>query len=231
MDVTGLLHGRTFAREHVVRSSLLRCGRSQLRDKVADTVFDADPTAEPNETRCAAQVLWVFGYGSLIFRPDFPFMEKREGYIEGWSRRFWQASIDHRGTPELPGRVVTLIANAGERCWGVAYRVADADASAVLARLDHRERGGYQRRTLAFHPQHPTALTFPVVVYVADEANPHYVGPEDVARSAARVHIAHGPSGANRDYVLQLAAALLAMGADDLHVFELARVLASCPAR
>jgi cation transport protein ChaC len=194
-------------------------------------VFDAEPNAEQNALRCAGPPLWIFGYGSLIFRPDFPFMDRHEGYIEGWSRRFWQASIDHRGTPELPGRVVTLIASAGERCWGVAYCVAEADSAEVLSRLDHRERGGYQRRNLAFHPQRPAAAAFPVVVYVADEVNPHYVGPEDTARSAAQVHAAHGPSGANRDYVLQLADALLAMGADDPHVFELAHILAMCMQR
>jgi len=88
---------------------------------------------------------WIFGYGSLIFRPDMPFLERRRARLRGWSRRFWQWSTDHRGEPWRPGRVVTLAPAPGESCWGVAYRVDEVTADRILADLDVRERGGYVR--------------------------------------------------------------------------------------
>jgi cation transport protein ChaC len=171
--------------------------------------------------------LWIFGYGSLIFRPDFPFSARCQGYITGWTRRFWQASTDHRGTPQQPGRVATIIASPDERCWGVAYRVAEADRLRVLAQLDERERGGYERKIVPFNTgDSDQPCVERVVVYIADHLNPHYVGPEDTQRIADIVRVARGLSGANREYVLRLAAALAAMGATDNHVSELARAIA-----
>jgi cation transport regulator ChaC len=171
--------------------------------------------------------VWIFGYGSLIFRPDFPFVERREGFIRGWARRFWQASPDHRGTPEAPGRVVTLVACADAHCWGVAYRVSAAERGQVLERLDYRERNGYQRQVLSFF-SHAGPLT-DVIVYVADPQNPSYVGPEDERQTAAIVRGAHGPSGSNRDYVLRLAAELARLGVEDAHVSSIARAVAASP--
>jgi cation transport regulator ChaC len=76
---------------------------------------------------------WIFGYGSLVWRPAFPHRRRRPASIRGFCRRFWQASTDHRGTPEAPGRVVTLIESPGDRCWGMAYEV---DGGELDLRLD-----------------------------------------------------------------------------------------------
>ncbi|RZA31933.1 MAG: gamma-glutamylcyclotransferase, partial [Lysobacteraceae bacterium] len=65
--------------------------------------------------------VWLFGYGSLIWKADFPYIERRPASIGGWSRRFWQGSHDHRGTGSAPGRVVTLVAEDGATCHGMAY--------------------------------------------------------------------------------------------------------------
>ncbi|HEX4354246.1 MAG TPA: gamma-glutamylcyclotransferase [Polyangiales bacterium] len=168
--------------------------------------------------------VWIFGYGSLIFRPDFPFIARREGYICGWARRFWQASTDHRGTPVHPGRVVTLVPVVDAKCWGVAYCVAGVERTAVLDRLDARERNGYQRQVLSFFDREGPAGQ--VIVYVADRMNPSFVGPESIEETARVVRSSSGPSGPNREYVSKLAAALEAMGAADDHVAALARAVA-----
>ena len=93
----------------------------------------------------AEQTTWVFGYGSLIYKVDFPYLEREMAEIHGWARRFWQGSHDHRGTPEAPGRVVTLVPEPGTVCRGVAYRIDNT----VFEHLDHREKNGYERYTVA----------------------------------------------------------------------------------
>lgn len=172
--------------------------------------------------------IWIFGYGSLIWRPSFPFVTRREAYIEGWARRFWQGSPDHRGTPDAPGRVVTLVPEVGAFCAGAAYLIAAADQDAVMAHLDEREQGGYERHAVALLPA-PHAPPFAEgVVYMAVEGNAHYLGPASLEALVAQVRASHGPSGANLEYVARLALALREMGAVDGHVAELDAALAAC---
>ncbi|HEY6939922.1 gamma-glutamylcyclotransferase [Dokdonella sp.] len=168
--------------------------------------------------------VWLFGYGSLIWKADFPFIERRPARLRGWSRRFWQGSHDHRGTPDAPGRVLTLAREPGATCFGIAYLVTPA----VFDALDHREKNGYLRHleTLEFDD----GRCVDGLVYIADEHNAAWLGPAPDAAIAGQIAAAHGPSGANRDYVLHLADALRAHGAEDAHVFaiecELRRIVA-----
>jgi len=157
---------------------------------------------------------WVFGYGSLIWRQDFPYRAERRAYIEGWARRFWQGSHDHRGVPDDPGRVVTLIESPGERCHGRAFLV-DPE---VFAHLDHREKNGYRRYEvpICFADACVTG-----VVYVAPVDNLAFLGDAPLEEIAAQVSRAAGPSGRNRDYVIELARALRELGIEDPHVFAI----------
>jgi cation transport regulator ChaC len=171
--------------------------------------------------------VWVFGYGSLVWRPDFPFAERRRAFIDGWARRFWQGSTDHRGVPGAPGRVVTLVPAPGAACHGMGYHIAAADRTAVLAHLDHREKGGYavDRIVLRFGADE----TAEGLVYRATADNPNWLGPADAVAIARQVRTARGPSGPNVEYVLRLAETLRVMGADDPHVFEIERLVRAAP--
>ena len=134
--------------------------------------------AGPGET---AQAEWIFGYGSLVWRPDFEFAERRTGFVLDRARRFWQASTDHRGTPARPGRVVTLIPRPGCRCFGAAYRLHAGNRTSVLAGLDHRERGGFIREKLPVYfpgSESGEEAATEALVYVATPSNPNYLGPE-----------------------------------------------------
>ncbi|MGK7297238.1 MAG: gamma-glutamylcyclotransferase [Candidatus Wenzhouxiangella sp. M2_3B_020] len=160
---------------------------------------------------------WVFGYGSLIYKVDFPVLERAVASIEGWQRRFWQGSHDHRGTPVAPGRVVTLVP-AAAACMGVAYRVDRG----VFDHLDHREKNGYARHRVRIRLAR-AGRCVDGLLYVATEDNPAFLGPDAPDAMAAHIAVASGPSGTNREYLLRLAEALRGIGADDAHVFDLER--------
>lgn len=159
--------------------------------------------------------VWLFGYGSLIYKVDFPYLEQRPASIRDWARRFWQGSHDHRGTPESPGRVVTLIEQPGAVCKGMAYRVSPK----VFEYLDVREKNGYLRfsTTMTFdNGSHAEGL-----VYIATEDNEAFLGEAPEADIARQIALASGPSGANSEYLLRLAESLRALGDDCCHTFAI----------
>ena len=135
-------------------------------------------------------------------------------------RRFWQGSHDHRGVPSAPGRVVTLVSEPDARCEGMAWRVAGERAEETLARLDHRERDGYDRQTLELHLDDGRCVRG--ITWVASPANPSWLGPAPIDALVAQIRASEGPSGTNADYVLALADGLERLGFVDPHVAELA---------
>lgn len=159
--------------------------------------------------------LWLFGYGSLIFKADFPYLERKPAAIRHWVRRFWQGSHDHRGTPENPGRVVTLIEEPSAICHGMAYRITPAE----FAHLDHREKNGYLRViTDIYFENHEIEEG---LIYIAHHHNPAFLGKASEREIALQIHNAKGPSGNNKDYLFELAHALRSLGKEDRHIFEI----------
>ncbi len=163
--------------------------------------------------------VWLFGYGSLIYKADFPWVERRPARIRGWERRFWQGSHDHRGTPRAPGRVATLVPAQSAVCVGMAYRITPD----VFDHLDYREKNGYLRFSTDMHldnDAHAQGL-----VYIATEDNAAFLGPASDRDIAAQIARSAGPSGPNSEYLLRLAAALRELDAHDSHVFALEQEL------
>ena len=155
-------------------------------------------------------------------------------------------SQDHRGTPEAPGRVVTLIERsyweqltdhhdlAPEKVWGVAYRIKPDRVSEVKEYLDIREINGYTIHYAPFHAAPGTDTTpFPTqepiktLVYIGTPENDQFVGPQDPQQLAEHIYQSHGPSGPNRDYLLELEAALNSLSPEsgDEHVTDLSNRL------
>ncbi len=172
---------------------------------------------------------WVFAYGSLIWKPDFAFVNQRPASLHGYGRRFWQGSHDHRGTPDAPGRVVTLIPIEHAICRGMAYQIDD---ESVFEALDHREKNGYQRTVVMLHPEQEfpeqdqsTLEPFEAIAWVAEPGNFAYVGEASITRIAQQIAASTGPSGRNDDYVFELANVLADMGVIDPHIIELESAL------
>jgi cation transport regulator ChaC len=165
--------------------------------------------------------LAIFAYGSLLFRPGFTYLERRRALLHGYARSFSQASPDHRGTPEQPGRVVTLWPAAEASLVGAVYYVA-APAVELLLELDQRERAGYERVQVEV-----LVDTEPLqaVTWIAPPGNAYDVGHLPPAALVARLRSSSGPSGRNDDYIFQLESALAELDGADALVSELSSLL------
>jgi glutathione-specific gamma-glutamylcyclotransferase len=163
--------------------------------------------------------LWIYSYGSLMWDPGFHFAEVRLADVEGYQRRFTLRIDLGRGSREHPALMLSLEPQAGS-CRGLAFRIAADAVHAESAILWRREmlRGGYCPALVPMTtPQGPiTALAF-----VSNTAHPSYVGELPLAETAATIATGKGVLGTNRDYLVQLAAQLQALGIDDPYVERL----------
>jgi glutathione-specific gamma-glutamylcyclotransferase len=165
---------------------------------------------------------YVFGYGSLIWRPSFPFVSRQRAVVAGFRRSFRQASSDHRGTPERPGRVATLISSAQHCTVGVVYELPQP-ATGILEELDHRERAGYERISMQVMLEDGTRAC--AVTWIAAPGNAYDAGELELGALIPLIASAQGPSGRNDEYVYRLEAALLELEGGDELVSQLSRGL------
>jgi cation transport protein ChaC len=198
------------ARVQTVAGSAAACYASRLMDKS----FDHAP-----------EDLWVFGYGSLIWRPGFEHLERAPARLVGLHRSLCVYSFVHRGTPERPGLVLGL--DQGGACRGIAYRVAAKQRAQTLVYLRAREqvtsvyRETVRTAWLSGNPERRVSA----VCYVVDRSHAQYAGRLTLAEQLHLVRQGHGHSGANREYVLETVSALEAMGCRDRELHLLAERL------
>ena len=179
----------------------------------------------PSEAEFSQGDLWVFGYGSLMWRPGFEFIEQTPARLIGEHRALCVYSFDHRGTPEKPGLVLGL--DRGGACRGVAFRVASKLRDKTVEYLRSREQTTNVYREvsrsvwLGNEPrQRVSALT-----YVVDRGHVQYAGRLSLAEQLRFVQQGHGRSGNNRDYVLSTVKSIEAQGFRDEQLHRLASML------
>jgi glutathione-specific gamma-glutamylcyclotransferase len=177
------------------------------------------------DTELSKGDLWVFGYGSLIWRPGFEFIEQVPARLIGEHRALCIYSFVHRGTPEKPGLVLGL--DRGGACRGVAFRVAEKHRAATVAYLREREQVTtvYREVMRSVWLENEARQRVSALTYVVDRSHVQYAGRLSLAEQLRHVRQGHGRSGINRDYVLSTVAAIEAAGFRDSQLHQLAAML------
>ena len=179
---------------------------------------------DPNPAH-ANEDLWVFAYGSLMWRPDFPFVERVEARLLGAHRALCVYSFVHRGTAERPGLVLGL--DHGGTCRGIAYRVSAGDRADAVAYLRKREQvtSVYREVIRPIWLQRKREQRVPGLCYMVDRGHPQYAGRLSLEQQLHHVRQGHGISGANGDYVTATVAALEQLGYRETELHLLAQML------
>ena len=169
--------------------------------------------------------MWVFGYGSLIWNPEFPVAERQIARLADWHRSFCMRSIHHRGSVEAPGLVLALDHAPGARCDGVAFRVQPGAEAETLAQLREREliSSAYLEREVSLRLADGRDLT--ALAYVIDPAHDQYCGGLPLPEQARIIADAIGGRGPNRDYLFATADHLAELGIADADLTWLAALV------
>jgi glutathione-specific gamma-glutamylcyclotransferase len=169
--------------------------------------------------------LWVFGYGSLMWRPGFEFLEQLPARLIGEHRALCVYSFDHRGTPEKPGLVLGL--DRGGACRGIAFRVAAKRRDEVIGYLRGREQTTHVYREVmrSVWLENEPRDRVSALAYVVDRGHVQYAGRLSLPDQLRYVRQGHGRSGNNRDYVLETVRSIEAQGFRDPQLHQLALML------
>lgn len=182
----------------------------------------AETVLAAHRARFGAQApVWVFGYASLIWRPEFDAVEHRPATVNGWHRCLRMHSRINRGTPERPGLVFALM--SGGACRGLVYRLPDRDLDAQFERLWAREMpiGVYQPRWLMART---SAGTIPALAFTLSRRSPAWTGPMADDHLLDILRHAKGRFGSTLDYLLQTEQALREHGMCDREIERLVRL-------
>ena len=189
-------------------------------DPEADGGSGAEADGVLSDGANCRQGIWVFGYGSLMWRPGFPHLDSVPARLIGYHRSLCVYSWVHRGTPERPGLVLGL--DRGGSCRGLAFRIATEQEAEVLAYLDAREMVTrvYERRRL------PVVLAggarLQAWCYVVRRDHEQYAGRLPEAARLELIRHSVGRSGRNVEYVINTVAHLETMGVFDAPLHGLA---------
>jgi cation transport protein ChaC len=169
--------------------------------------------------------LWVFAYGSLMWRPDFDFLDRRQARLVGAHRALCVYSFVHRGTPEKPGLVLGL--DRGGNCRGIAYLVAAEKRAATLDYLRAREQVTmvYREVMRSVWLDDDPQQRVPALCFLVDRGHEQYAGRLTLEQQLHYVRQGHGRSGGNRDYVLAAVQEIEAQGCRDAQLHLLAERL------
>ncbi|EJP70486.1 ChaC-like protein [Beauveria bassiana ARSEF 2860] len=225
-----LLHGDSLPRNMLVV-------KQEPRDRIVWIDFDCSQIVQRG--KCQDYTETKFIQEEELMTEFVEFLLTKTMADESAAPEFWLYGYgqDHRGTPEAPGRVVTLLersywedltdhhhGSAPERVWGVAYRIRPDKVAEVKSYLDIREINGYSIHYTPFQPADGSA-PIRTLVYIGTPDNDQFVGPQDPQALAEHIFKSRGPSGLNKDYLFGLDAALekLSPESGDEHVADLAR--------
>lgn len=170
------------------------------------------------------EILWVFGYGSLMWHPGFAFVERQTATVLGYHRALCVYSHVHRGTPEKPGLVLGL--DRGGSCKGIAFCVTAAMADKTIAYLREREQVTSVYRELHLQARLADGRRVMALSYAADRCHDQYAGRLERSELERLVLQGHGVSGANPEYVRNTQLRLSELGIRDATLDWLAQRLA-----
>jgi cation transport protein ChaC len=203
---------------------IARAHPTPVPDNPAALVLQPDSILEQGLDRMLAArsepalPLWVFGYGSLIWQPEFAVAEQRIGTLRGYHRRFCLLQRRFRGSPERPGLVLAL--DRGGSCRGVAFRIEGSDARSILMPVWRREmRGnGYEGRWVMVSTE---AGPVAALTFVANRSSDRYTGRLSDAATAEIIATGCGHLGPSAEYLYRTTRACEDLGILDAHLRRL----------